>query len=153
MVEGKWSEGVLEKMLRNHPDLIFIGHSQVFWMEISGDCPKEGNSERNGFGRGPVQPGGTLERLFDSCPNLYADLSAYSGSCAIMRDEQYGLYFLHKYQDRLMFGTDTTNRMTRFPLAEYMETKMKDGALNREACEKIFRDNAEKLFFNHRNKE
>lgn len=144
---------LLEKTLRKYPELIFIGHSQVFWMEISGDCPKEGNRERSGFGRGPVQAGGTIERLFDSYPNLYADLSAYSGSCAIMRDERYGLYFLNKYQDRLMFGTDTFNRRTRFPLAEYMETKMKDGVLSREACEKIFTGNAEKLFFNHKHEE
>lgn len=138
---------LLEKVLKTYPDLIYIGHSQVFWMEISGDCPREGNAERNGFGHGRVTPGGSVERLMDACPNLCADLSAFSGACAIMRDEAYGLYFLEKYRDRLLFGTDTTNRHTRFPLAAFMEEKVKAGALSASTCENIFYRNAERLFF------
>ena len=136
---------LLEKTLAGHPDLVFIGHSQVFWMEISGNCPRTGAAERNGFGRGPVTPGGTLERLMDAYPNLCADLSAYSGSCAILRDEQYGLRFLDKYQDRLMYGTDTINRLTGFPLAEFMERQAALGKLAKSVCEKIFSENAKRI--------
>ena len=136
---------LLEETLRKYPELILIGHSQVFWMELSGDCPREGNAARNGFGTGPVAPGGTIERLMDAYPNLYADLSAYSGCCAIMRDKQYGIHFLNKYQDRLLFGTDTTNRLTRFPLGDYIETQIEEGTISTEAAEKIFYRNAERL--------
>ena len=101
---------LLEQTLKEHPGLPYIGHSQVFWLEISADCPKSGNAQRNGFGKGPVVREGTVERLLTNYPNLYADLSAFSGSCAVMRDEVFGAYFLERYQNQLLFGTDTTNK-------------------------------------------
>jgi len=137
---------LLEQTLREHPGLKYIGHSQVFWMELSADCPKAGNAERNSFGRGPVVREGTVERLLRTYPNLYADLSAYSGSCAIMRDEAFGVYFLDRYQDQLLFGTDTTNRHTVFPLAGYLDTLLQEGKLSQQAYDKICWTNAQRLF-------
>mgnify|MGYP000346850352 CR=1 FL=1 len=61
------------------------------------------------WGRGPVREGGRLVCLMRNYKNLYADLSANSGGCAIMRDEKFGLQFLEEFQDRLMFGTDMVN--------------------------------------------
>ena len=45
-----------------------------------------------------------LGRLFDECPNLYADVSArYAETAAIPRCTA---RFYEKYQDRLVYGTD-----------------------------------------------
>ncbi len=137
---------LLERALQEHPGLKYIGHSQVFWLEISADCPKTGNAQRSGFGRGPVVREGTAERLLANYPNLYADLSAFSGSCAVMRDEAFGVYFLERYQDQLLFGTDTTNRHTVFPLAGYLDALLQEGKLSRQAYDKICWANAQRLF-------
>lgn len=137
---------LLEQTLKEYPGLKYIGHSQVFWMELSADCPKAGNAQRNGFGKGPVVKEGTVERLLRTYPNLYADLSAYSGSCAVTRDPEFGAYFLERYQDQLLFGTDTTNRHTVFPLAGFLDSLLREGKLSRRAYDKICWANAQHLF-------
>lgn len=137
---------LLEKTLRRYPDLTFIGHSQIFWIEISSDAPLAGNEARNRFGNGQVKRGGAVERLMGTYPNLYGDLSAFSGSSAIIRDEEYGLYFLERFQNQLLFGTDTLNRYTIFPLAGFLDKHVSDGTLSREAYEKICYKNAQKVF-------
>ncbi|MGJ5627575.1 amidohydrolase, partial [Mediterraneibacter gnavus] len=95
---------MLEEALEKYPGLKFIGHSQPFWHEISQDAKPDLKS-RMEWGRGPVREGGRLVCLMRNYKNLYADLSANSGGCAIMRDEKFGLQFLEEFQDRLMFGT------------------------------------------------
>ncbi|NMB42537.1 MAG: amidohydrolase, partial [Clostridiales bacterium] len=92
----------LEKMLKKFPNLKFIGHSQLFWSEISSDVTEE---IRNDYPTGPVIPGRIVE-LLRKYPNLYADLSANSGYTAISRDPDFGYSFLEEFQDRLMYGTD-----------------------------------------------
>lgn len=136
---------LLEEALKRHPKLILVGHSQPFWHEISADA-SEDLVERNSWGKGPVVPGGRLPFLLDTYPNLYGDLSANSGGNAIMRDEVYGLAFLEKYQDRLMFGTDMINTEHVFPLGGWLDRKLEEGALSQEVYEKICFRNAEKIF-------
>ena len=106
---------LLEDCLRCHPDTLFLGHSQTFWIEISADAPvdKEG---RNRWGEGPVLPGGRVPQLFAKYPNLYGDLSANSAGCAMMRDPEFGLNFLETYSERLFFATDMVNTEMIFPL-------------------------------------
>lgn len=137
---------LLEQTLRRHPGLRLLGHSQLFWLEISGDCPRQGNDARSRMGRGPVTPGGRVPVLLAACPNLYADLSAFSASCAILRDEAFGLAFLETWQDRLLYGTDTLNRHQVFPLGRFLDRAVADGRLSRTAYEKICRENARQLF-------
>ena len=55
-----------------------------------------------------ITPGGAVIRLLDQYPNIYGDLSANSGLNAITRDPDFGRQFLIDYQDRLLFGTDTS---------------------------------------------
>ncbi len=83
---------LLEETLKKHPHLKLIGHSQPFWIEISGGAPTDGEG-RNSRGEGPVAPGGRVVELLRKYLNLYADLSAGSGFCAIVRDEAFGLKF------------------------------------------------------------
>ena len=136
---------LLEEVLMKYPRLKILGHSQVFWIEMSGDAPKE-KEARNQWGEGPVVPGGRVPELFEKYPNLYGDLSANSGSRAIMRDEAFGLTFLETYADRLFFATDMVNKDMVFPLGAWMDEKAASGELSREAYEKIIRGNAQRIF-------
>ncbi len=136
---------LLEESLRRFPGLIFIGHSQTFWMELSGDCPDDDRA-RMGFGQGPVIPGGRVVELMRAYPNLYADLSAFSGSCAILRDEAFGLAFCEEFYERLFFGTDTCNERTLFPLSGFLDSRHACGKLSTDAWEHIFHRNAERIF-------
>lgn len=136
---------LLEKCLKKHPDTLFLGHSQTFWIEMSADAPtdKEG---RNQWGKGPVVPGGRVPELFEKYPNLYGDLSANSAGCAIMRDETFGLSFLEKYADRLFFATDMINTEMVFPLGQWLDEQVQTGTLSRETYEKICFKNAKRVF-------
>ena len=139
---------LLEESLKKYPNLKFIGHSQPFWHEISGDASGD-LSSRMEWGKGEVAPGGRLSYLFDTYPNLYGDLSANSGGCAIMRDETFGLSFLEKYCDRLMFATDMVNVDMEFPLGKWLEEMYQCGKLKEEVYRKIAYQNAESLFGLH----
>jgi predicted TIM-barrel fold metal-dependent hydrolase len=92
----------LERALHACPKTSFIGHAPGFWCEISGDA----DGDREPYPGGPVAPGGRLHKLFDTCTNLYADLSAGSALRAMRRDTAHAREFLLRYEDRLLFGRD-----------------------------------------------
>ena len=135
---------LLEDCLRCHPDTLFLGHSQTFWIEISADAPvdKEG---RNRWGEGPVLPGGRVPELFAKYPNLYGDLSANSAGCAMMRDPEFGLNFLETYSERLFFATDMVNTEMIFPLGQWLDEQAAAGKLTRAAYENICFKNAKRV--------
>jgi predicted TIM-barrel fold metal-dependent hydrolase len=93
----------LENVLRSFPNVAFIGHGPGFWASISGDVT---DAELGGYPKGPVKPGGALDRLFGAYRNLWGDLSAGSGAGALARDRDFGRQFLIRRADRLLFGTD-----------------------------------------------
>lgn len=136
---------LLEQTLKNYPGCKILGHSQTFWIEMSGDAPTQ-PEKRNEWGKGPIQPGGRVPQLFEQYPNLYGDLSANSAGCAIMRDEAFGLQFLEQYADRLFFATDMVNTEMVFPLGKWLDEKVQQGALSRKSYEKICRKNAQRVF-------
>lgn len=136
---------LLEDALRFYPNLKIIGHSQPFWHEISGDAKPDLES-RMEWGKGPVAENGRLVFLLRNYPNLYADLSANSGGCAIMRDEAFGLEFLEEFQDRLLFGTDMVNIEMTFPLGDWLDRQWREKRLSTEAYQKICFENAKKMF-------
>ncbi|MBR3923027.1 MAG: amidohydrolase family protein, partial [Kiritimatiellae bacterium] len=106
-----WSYGVvddsglpaLEICLQRFPKLRFFEHSSAFWSEITVCRTMQ---ERNSRGKGPIKEEGAIQRLMRKYPNLYGDLSAGSGACALMRDPAYAAKFLTEFQDRIMFGID-----------------------------------------------
>jgi predicted TIM-barrel fold metal-dependent hydrolase len=128
----------LEKVLRAFPNTAFIGHGPGFWASISGDVTAR---DMGGYPRGPVKPGGALDRLFTSCPNLWGDLSASSGAGAIARDQDFGLKFLIRRADRLLFGTDYLKPGQNVPQFELLESL----ELPQDVRVKIERGNAAKL--------
>ena len=131
----------LEKELEKFPELMFIGHSQPFWAEISSDVTEE---SRNTYPPGKVKPGRVVE-LLKKYPNLYCDLSANSGYNAIKRDEEFGCSFLEEFQDRLFFGTDICTAAQRIGLSQWLDDKCAEGKISQAAYEKISRGNAERL--------
>ncbi|WP_435020135.1 amidohydrolase family protein [Tundrisphaera sp. TA3] len=92
----------LEKVLKRFPNVNFIGHGPGFWASISAEVP----GGLGAYPKGPVVPGGALDRLFDACPNLWGDLSAGSGANALSRDYDFAKPFLIRRSERLLFGTD-----------------------------------------------
>lgn len=135
---------LLEGALRKFPDLIFLGHSQPFWAEISGDLTEQ---NRNTYPKGPVVEGGATVRLFREYPNLYGDLSpaAGSGFNAIARDPEFGYAFMEEFQDRLFFATDICDPRNELTLIDYLNDAVAEGAISQQAYEKICYKNAEKL--------
>jgi len=135
---------LLEGALQKFPELTFLGHSQPFWAEISGDLKEE---ERNGYPQGKVAPGGAVVRLMRKYPNLHGDLSAGSGLNAITRDPEFGYGFLTEFQDRLLFGTDICSPHDEHhqKLIDFLNDGVENGHIAREVYEKITWKNATQL--------
>src|SRR5690606_1846484 len=76
----------LENVLKQLPNGVFMGHAQGWWASISGDAEQ---SDLQGYPNAPVGPGGAIDRLMDTYPNIYGDLSAGSGANAITRDREF----------------------------------------------------------------
>jgi predicted TIM-barrel fold metal-dependent hydrolase len=133
----------LEKVLQHFPDLIFLGHSQPFWAEISTNVVDEAG-KRISYPSGPVTPGRLLT-LFRQYPNLYGDLSAGSGFNAIHRDPEFGLAFLEEFQDRLCFGTDIANVPQKLDIVPYFEKLKRERLISTDAYEKITWKNANRV--------
>lgn len=136
----------LQRALEQFPDLRFFGHSQAFWSHISGDVNED---NWGGYPDGPVVEGGPLVELFETCPNLYGDLSAGSGFNAVSRDPEFGYDFIERFQNRLLFGTDVCGPSNRenvlINLKHFLEDAVEDGKISRQAFERVTHSNAEGL--------
>ena len=130
----------LERALQKFPKLIFLGHSQKFWAEISGDV-----GDRNGYPTGKVTPGGRVVELMRKYPNLCGDLSAGSGQNALMRDPEFAYKFLEEFQDRLYYGTDICSPTNRFQLADFLDEAVEKGYISQQCYNKVSRENALRL--------
>lgn len=132
----------LEYCLNRFPQLIFLGHSQPFWAEIS---ELEKPYDRFGYPNYPVRKEGVVPKLMRKYPNLYGDLSAGSGYNALARDLNYAVDFLNEFQDRLLFGTDICAPETPTPLVDLLLKLKEDGKISETVFNKIARENAIKL--------
>ena len=131
----------LEGALKKFPDLVFLGHSQCFWAEISS---LEGVDNRNSYPKGPVTEGRVVE-LMRRYPNLHGDLSAGSGCNAVSRDEAFGVRFLEEFQDRLYFGTDICHLDTDTPLVDFLLKLRDEKKISESVFQKVARENAIRL--------
>jgi len=132
----------LEAALARFPGLTFLGHSQAFWSEISGDVTEE---TRGGYPPGPVVPGGRIVELMRRYLNLHGDLSAGSGYNAVSRDPEFGCAFLEEFQDRLYFGTDICAPTNETPLVGFLAGALREGRLTKTAFDRIAWRNAARL--------
>jgi len=134
----------LERMIKKHPKLKFIGHSAAFWCEISDDVDPKG---RNGYPTGKIREG-RLPKLLREYDNLYCDLSAGSGSNAMMRDPEYAARFMTEFSDRVMYGIDVCTYATnkfQYTFDAFLTKLVEDKAITEEVYWKICRHNAEKM--------
>ena len=126
----------MEKVLKEFPDVIFIGHANGWWNSLSGNV-----EAMKGYPKGKITQGGAAVRLLEEYPNMYADLSARSGLNAITRDPDFGIPFLIKFADKLLFGTDAQGGVGRDSHFEFYNQV----DLPAEVKTKIFRSNTRKL--------
>lgn len=129
----------LERVLKANPDTTFIGHGPGWWASISGDATQ---ADLGGYPKGRTATGGAIDRLMESYPNIYGELSAGSGANSISRDLEFGREFLIRRQDRIMFGTDFLSPGQNVPQFELFEKQLE---LPEDVQAKIFRDNARRL--------
>jgi predicted TIM-barrel fold metal-dependent hydrolase len=132
----------LEKVLRELPGTVFIGHAMAFWSEISAEVDEE---TRGGYPAGPIPAPGRVPQLLKECPNLYGDLSAGSGFNAISRDPEFGYRFLAERQDRLLFGTDICHVNQDVPIVPWLNDARDGGKISRTCYDKIMHLNAESV--------
>lgn len=131
----------IERLLADFPDLKLIGHSTVFWTEISGDVTEQ---TRFSYPNTPIAEGGRIVELMRRYPNLYCDISAGSGHNAMMRDPAFTARFFEEFSDRILYGCDIcmpTNAHP-FPFADFLEKMVADGKLSEETYRKLVRENA-----------
>ncbi|MBN1808715.1 MAG: amidohydrolase family protein [Planctomycetes bacterium] len=133
---------LLENALAAFPELVFLGHSQVFWAEMA---PLRHIDDRKGYPAYPVESEGRTVELFRRHANLHGDLSANSGFNAVSRDREFGIAFLNEFQDRLYFGTDICAPGTPTPLVDYLLELRRNGAITESVFSKIARENAIRL--------
>lgn len=95
------------KMLTKYPKVHFIGHSQTWWANID----KSYTNQNDLYPKTKVTSGGLTDRLLSDYPNMYGDVSAPSGLNAILRDEDHMRGFLKRHQDKLVFGSDCTDKL------------------------------------------
>jgi len=93
----------LEPLLKRFRRVTFIGHAQSWWSHISADVPPPDVSL---YPKGPVKPGGLLDRWLAEYDNLYGDMSAGSGYNAFERDEGFAAGFLRRHRKKLLFASD-----------------------------------------------
>ena len=133
----------IEKMLKKYPDLKIIGHSTAFWSEISTGIVQE---KRNSYPSGKIKEG-RLPKLLREYGNLYCDLSAGSGSNAMMRDPEYAAKFITEFSDRIYYGADVCapTQTFQYDFLAFLENLCEKNCISREDYEKIMYKNAEKL--------
>lgn len=132
----------LEASLQRFPNLAILGHGPAFWAEIA---RLRAPADRAGYPDYPVWEEGAVPRLFRRYPNLWGDLSAYSGYNALARDLNYAVSFLNEFQDRLLFGTDICAADQPVPQASLLLRLRAEGKLTDTAFRKIARENAIRL--------
>ncbi|WP_127583822.1 amidohydrolase family protein [Paenibacillus koleovorans] len=102
---GYWYGGgidAFERAIAQCADTSFLGHGPGFWSHIS----KDEGYKSSDYPRGEVLPGGKVVEMMRQYPNLYCDLSAYSGLNALKRDVGFTKEFLLEFQDRILYGRD-----------------------------------------------
>jgi uncharacterized protein len=137
----------LEHTLQACPDTLFVGHGPTFWAEVSADVAED---QRTSYPPpdAPIVPGGAVPRLMAKYPNLWADLSAGSGYHAISRDLSFTLEFFDQFQDKLLFGTDSCQRMNDTPTCpnvDFMNKLRNEKLIAEAAWAKIASGNAIRL--------
>lgn len=132
------------RMLEKFSDVTFIGHAQTWWANID----KDHADQEVLYPKGPVTPGGLTDRYLSDYANMYGDLSAGSGLNALRRDPEFTTDFLARHQDKLLFGSDCSDRVGSGAACQGSETiaTIRQLAASKPIERKLLHDNAKKLF-------
>jgi predicted TIM-barrel fold metal-dependent hydrolase len=95
------------KMLEKHAQTSFVGHAQTLWAHIDKVYQDDA---KNLYPSGKITAGGWTDRYLSDYPNFFADLSADSGHNALTRDPDFIRPFLVRHQDKLIFGSDCSDK-------------------------------------------
>jgi len=128
----------IERMLIKCPETNFLAHSGGFWAHISNDDL----FDKAFYPKGPIVPGGRIEKMLEKYPNLYCDISMGSGYNALTRDLDFTRKFLITWQDRIVYGRDYYDNVHQELL------KGETLSLPADVQEKIFYKNALKVLRN-----
>ncbi len=132
------------RMLDKFSDVTFIGHAQTWWANID----KDHGDQKVLYPEGPVTPGGLTDRYLTDYANMYGDLSAGSGLNALQRDPEFTKDFLARHQDKLLYGSDCSDRVGSGAGCQGSETiaTIRQLAASKQIERKLLHDNAKKLF-------
>ena len=95
-----------------------------------------------------MTPGGITDKYLANYPNMFADMSAGSGLNALLRDEDHARGFLDRHQNKLLYGSDCSDRDgkgDRCSGGKQLET-IRRLAPNKAAERKILYENSKRLF-------
>lgn len=142
---GMYNHGFdrFHRMLEKYPTVAFIGHAQTWWANID----RNHADQTVLYPKGPVTPDGLTDRYLSDYTNMYADLSAGSGLNALTRDEDFTRDFLVRHQDRLLFGSDCSDREGGGPACQGALTiaAIRRLAASRTIERKLLYENARRL--------
>jgi predicted TIM-barrel fold metal-dependent hydrolase len=135
----------LEPYLKRYKKVRILAHAQTWWANISAEVPPP---EQTLYPKGPIKPGGLVDRLLRDYPNLYADLSAGSGYNALTRDEAFTAGFLERHRKQLVFGSDCPcwdgrgGHSREGCFSERLQKFLRRMVRDEQALRAIFQDNA-----------
>jgi predicted TIM-barrel fold metal-dependent hydrolase len=131
------------KMLEQFPRTNFVGHAQTWWGNID-----KNHDQSQMYPKGPVTRGGLTDRYLRDYPNMYADLSAGSGLNALTRDEEHTRSFFERHQDKLIYGSDCSDRFGRGKECQGAQTidTIRRLSPSKAIERKLLHDNAKKVF-------
>jgi predicted TIM-barrel fold metal-dependent hydrolase len=120
----------LETTLQEYPDVNLIAHGPMFWSYISDEASKQCEVSTSG----QVRNEGIIWRLLRDYPNLYADISGFSGLNALTRDPENAKRFLTIFEEKILYGTDN--------LMKNQGEFLKSLRLSKSTYEKVYGENA-----------
>jgi predicted TIM-barrel fold metal-dependent hydrolase len=130
------------RILESYKRVNFIGHAQTWWGNID-----RKHEQSVLYPKTNVAPGGLTDKWLSDYPNMFGDLSAGSGLNALLRDEDNAREFLKRHQDKLLYGSDCSDRKGE---GEECSGSKQIAAIRRllpdsAAQRKIFHDNAARI--------
>ena len=144
----------LEHTLQRFPDLKFIAHGPIFWIELMPDPPaaRKAIFRTDGLQHGTIrkaikiEAGGVAVELLRLFPNLCGELSDAIG--ILKQDEDFAIRFLTEFQDKLFFGTDSCNSTcdANYQGKLWFDALHDSGRLPESVWKKICRNNAIDFF-------
>ncbi len=131
-------------MLKKYPKVNFLGHAQTWWANVD----RGHKDQKILYPKTKVTPGGLTDRLLSDYPNMFGDLSAGSGLNFFLRDEEHTKAFLQRHQDKLIYGSDCSDRIGNGSECQGTQTiaAIRRLSASKSIERKLLFENAKKIF-------